>query len=108
MQKSLTEDKICLEYQNKVVENQCPPYKKKTLEEEEAARMIDSRKVYLEKKILDNIEPPSKENTRLVLAAIVFLFILTHSFRLAFKMYEILLPRGNTADHFEQCYRLGR
>ena len=108
MQKSLTEDNICLEYQNKIVKNKYPPYKNKTLEEEEATRMINSRKVYLEKKILNKIEPPSKENTLLVLLAIVFLFILTHAFRLAFKMYEILLPRGNTADHFEQCYRLGR
>ena len=108
MQKSLTEDNTCLEYQNKVVKNKYHSYKNKTLEEEETARMINSRKVYLEKKIPDNIEHPSKENTRLVLLAIVFLFILTHSFRLAFKMYEVLLPRGNTADHFEQCYRLGR
>ena len=108
MQKSLAQENIFLEYQNKVVKNKCQAYKNKTLEEEEAARMISSRKVYLEKKILDKIEPPSNENTRIVLLAIVFLFILSHSFRLAFKMYEILLPRGNTADHFEQCYRLGR
>ena len=107
MQKSLTDDNICLEYQNKVLK----AYKNKTLEEEEEkeeeARMMNSRKVYLEKKILDKKEH-QKYNTRFVLLAIVFLFILTHSFRLAFRTYEILLPRGNTADHFEQCYRLGR
>ena len=62
---------------------------------------------YLEKKMQDKKEH-QKYNTRFVLLAIVVLFILTHSFRLAFRIYEILLPRGNTADHFEQCYRLGR
>ena len=91
-----------MEYQNKVLK----AYKNKTLEEEEA-RMMNSRKVYLEKKIQDKKEH-QKYNTRFVLLAIVVLFILTHSFRLAFRIYEILLPRGNTAAHFEQCYRLGR
>ena len=103
MQKSQTEDNICLEYRNKVLE----AYKNKVLEDEEAARMMNSRKVYLEKKIMDKKEH-KKHNTCFVLLAIVFLFILTHSFRLAFRIYEILLPRGNTAAHFEQCYRLGR
>ena len=83
-------------------------FENKTLEEEKATTKINSRKVYLQKNIRDKIEPPSKENTRVVLLAIVLLFILTNSFRIAFKMYDIVLPKGNTADHFEQCYRLGR
>ena len=37
---------------------------------------------------------------------IVFLFVLTHSFRLAFKFYEILIP--NTAEQFERCLRINR
>ena len=70
--------------------------------------MINSRQVYLQKKIREKLEPPTKENTELVLLAIVLLFILTHSFRLAIKIYEVILPNGNTSEHFEECYSLGR
>ena len=80
----------------------------KPLEEENTAEMIDSRKKYLQKKICSAISPPAKENTCLVLLTIVLLFVLTHSFRLALKIYEILLPGGNTSKHYEQCFSVGR
>ena len=47
-----------------------------------------------------------KEKSCSMLLAIVFLFVLTHSFRLAFKFYEILIP--NTAEQFERCLRINR
>ena len=77
-------------------------------EEGKFETMMNSRQVYLQKKIREKLEPPTKENTELVLLAIVLLFILTHSFRLAIKIYEVILPNGNTSEHFEECYSLGR
>ena len=47
-----------------------------------------------------------KEKGCSMLLAIVFLFVLTHSFRLAFKFYEVLVP--NTAEHFERCLQMNR
>ena len=47
-----------------------------------------------------------KEKSCSMLLAIVFLFVLTHSFRLAFKFYEVLIP--NTAEQFERCLRVNR
>ena len=47
-----------------------------------------------------------KEKSCSMLLTIVFLFVLTHSFRLAFKFYEILIP--NTAEQFERCLRINR
>ena len=107
MQKGFTEEKNCLEIPKNQKKNNYPSFKNELLEEE-ASKTISARKVYLQKKIRNNLEPPTKENTRLVLLAIVILFILTHSFRLAFKIYEALLPRGNTKEHFIHCFNLGR
>ena len=106
LQKHLTEEKNCLEIPKNQMKNAYPSFKNEPSKEESKA--INSRKIYLQKKIRNNIEPPTKENTRLVLLAIVILFILTHSFRLAFKIYEVLLPRGNTKEHFIHCFNLGR
>ena len=50
----------------------------------------------------------SKEKTYYMLLAIVLLFILTHSFRLAVKVYEIVMPNANTHENFEACYIIGR
>ena len=50
----------------------------------------------------------STEKTTLILISIVVLFLLTHSYRLAIKFYEALIPHSNTEDSFEQCYSLGR
>lgn len=47
-----------------------------------------------------------KEKSCSMLLAIVLLFVLTHSFRLAFKFYEVLIP--NTAEQFERCLRVNR
>ena len=52
--------------------------------------------------------PEYKEKSCYTLLAIVLLFLLTHSFRLALKMYEFLMPNGNTLENYERCYTLGR
>ena len=48
------------------------------------------------------------EKSSLILVAIVLLFILTHSYRLALKVYEVLMPQGNTFENFKRCFSLGR
>jgi hypothetical protein len=48
------------------------------------------------------------EKTTLILIAIVVLFLLTHSYRLAIRFYEVVMPQSNTSDNFEYCYSLGR
>ena len=50
----------------------------------------------------------SKEASCYMLLSIVLLFILTHSFRLAFKIYEILIPNGITYENYDRCYTMGR
>ena len=50
----------------------------------------------------------SKEMSCYMLLSIVLLFILTHSFRLAFRIYEFLMPNGNTSENFDRCYEMGR
>ena len=51
----------------------------------------------------------SKLNVRLdrsamILASIVILFILTHSYRMALKTYEILSPNAHTIEKFNICF----
>ena len=48
------------------------------------------------------------EKSSLILVAIVLLFILTHSYRLALKVYEVLMPQGNTFENFKRCFSIGR
>ena len=48
------------------------------------------------------------EKSSLILVAIVLVFLLSHSFRLALKVYEVLMPQGNTFENFKRCFSLGR
>ena len=48
------------------------------------------------------------EKTTIILVAIVVLFVITHSYRLALKIYEVLMPQSNTMDSFQRCYSIGR
>ena len=53
--------------------------------------------------------PASKLNVRLdrsamLLTSIVILFILTHSYRMALKSYEILSPNTHTIENFNICF----
>ena len=53
--------------------------------------------------------PSSKLKIRLdrsamLLASIVVLFILTHSYRIALKTYEITAPNANTNEKFNTCF----
>ena len=43
-----------------------------------------------------------------VLVSIVILFIVTHSYRLALKMYEVSSPNTNTMESFTICFALKR
>ena len=58
----------------------------------------------------DKLAPQSsKLNVRLdrsamILASIVILFILTHSYRMALKSYEILSPNAHTIEKFNICF----
>ena len=44
----------------------------------------------------------------IVLALIVILFIITHSYRMALKIYEVALPELNTIERFKLCFSLKR
>ena len=48
------------------------------------------------------------EKSSLILVTIVLLFIVTHSYRLALKLYEVLNPDKNTYENFQKCYSIGR
>ena len=48
------------------------------------------------------------EKSALMLGLIVILFIFTHSYRMALKVYEVALPDMNTIERFELCFALKR
>ena len=48
------------------------------------------------------------EKSSMILVTIVLLFIVTHSYRLALKLYEVLNPDKNTYENFQKCYAIGR
>ena len=43
-----------------------------------------------------------------VLVSIVILFLVTHGYRLALKIYEVSSPRTNTMETFKICFALNR
>ena len=43
-----------------------------------------------------------------VLVSIVILFMITHCYRLALKVYEVASPNRQTMESFQKCYALGR
>lgn len=45
-----------------------------------------------------------REKSTVILVAIVFLFILCHSYRLALKIYEFAKPNAHIMDSFKYCY----
>ena len=48
------------------------------------------------------------EKSSMILVAIVLLFVVTHSYRLALKVYEVVIPQGNTFENFKRCFAVGR
>ena len=44
------------------------------------------------------------DRSAMLLASIVVLFILTHSYRIALKTYEITAPNSNTNEKFNACF----
>ena len=48
------------------------------------------------------------EKSAIILGLIVVLFIFTHCYRIALKIYEVALPSSNTTEHFQVCFALRR
>ena len=70
----------------------------------------ESRSMYFHRQSCQNScrKKITTEKTSFILIAIVVLFLLTHSYRLAIKFYEALMPQSNTAETFDFCFSLGR
>ena len=48
------------------------------------------------------------ERSAKILGSIVVLFILTHCYRMALKIYELSSPNAHTIEGFQTCYSLKR
>ena len=48
------------------------------------------------------------EKSAVVFTLVVILFLLTHSYRLALKMYEVMLPNSFSVERFKLCFSLQR
>ena len=48
------------------------------------------------------------EKSVIVFALIVTLFLLTHSYRMALKVYEVAMPNSFSVETFELCFSLKR
>ena len=48
------------------------------------------------------------DRSAVVLVSIVILFMITHCYRLALKVYEVASPNRQTMESFQKCYALGR
>ena len=50
----------------------------------------------------------SVEKSTLILVVIVVFFVITHSNRLALKVYMTMFPHLNTTESFKRCLHIGR
>ena len=50
----------------------------------------------------------SSNKSTIIVLSIVLLFILTHSFRLVLKVYEVIDSQSNTMENFLRCYDFRR
>ena len=48
------------------------------------------------------------EKSAMVLGSIVILFLFTHSYRMALKLYDVSSPNAHTIEKFKICYTLRR
>ena len=48
------------------------------------------------------------ERSAMILGSIVVLFILTHCYRMALKIYELSSPNAHTIEKFKDCYSIKR
>ena len=48
------------------------------------------------------------EKSAVVFALVVILFLLTHSYRMALKVYEVALPNSFSIERFKMCFSLKR
>ena len=70
---------------------------------------LEERVRYLTKRTepSKDVRIPTEKST-LILVAIVCIFVASHSFRLSFKIWEVLWPASISRDHWLKCYNLGR
>ena len=60
-----------------------------------------------------SVKQPTKlkvrtEKSAVVFALVVILFLLTHSYRMALKVYEVALPNSFSIERFKMCFSLKR
>ena len=60
-----------------------------------------------------SVKQPTKlkvrtEKSAVVFALVVILFLLTHSYRMALKVYEVALPNSFSIERFKMCFFLKR
>ena len=48
------------------------------------------------------------DKSAVVFTLVVILFLLTHSYRIALKMYEVALPNSFSVERFKLCFSLQR
>ena len=48
------------------------------------------------------------DKSAVVFTLVVILFLLTHSFRIALKLYEVALPNSFSVERFKLCFSLQR
>ena len=48
------------------------------------------------------------EKSAVVFTLVVILFLLTHSYRMALKIYEVALPNSFSVERFKLCFSLKR
>ena len=48
------------------------------------------------------------EKSAVVFTLVVILFLLTHSYRIALKIYEVALPNSFSVERFKLCFSLQR
>ena len=63
---------------------------------------------YPSRKIKSTKQQFTTEKTTLILIAIVALFVMTHSFRLALRVNETVMPKAATKENFLRCLKVGR
>ena len=93
-------------------DNSANPTRSKIIKNDATKNLLveESRSMYFHRQSCQNScrKKITTEKTSFILIAIVVLFLLTHSYRLAIKFYEALMPQSNTADNFDICFSLGR
>ena len=78
-----------------------------------ALRRLARCKAFRRNNTNDEIKTSTKLRVRtdrsaVVLVSIVILFLITHCYRLALKVYEVASPNAQTMESFKVCFALNR